>query len=140
MIKSARTAEFQLLQLIKNLDKRSKSLNNDQLIEVLSATKSICDNKQLITTLVKSLKALNGKKINNQNAITQREKQVLLLIGEGLKSVDIATNLNLSKSTIETHRKNIRKKLQLSGNENLFAFALLFHLQYKNGVEVDDFE
>ncbi len=99
MKKSAKTAEIQLLQLINKLSNESKFLNNDEFISVLNATKPICINKRLTAILVQSLEALKAKKINNQNTITQREKQVLLLIGNGLKNVDvIKASKNMWKS------------------------------------------
>ncbi len=129
MKKSAKTAEFQLLQLIEKLSNDAKFLNNNEFISVLNATKLLCTNKQFIESLVQSLEVLNHRKIDNKDKLTKREKQVLRLIGEGLKNTRIAQELNLSKSTIETHRKNIRKKLQLSSNDNLFVVALFFCLQ-----------
>lgn len=41
--------------------------------------------------------------------LTKREQQVLNLIGIGKQNNDIAKDLNPKISTIETHRKNIRK-------------------------------
>ncbi len=138
MKKSIKTAKIQLIELIKSISKDSKSLDNDEFIFVLNSLKCICVNKPFIENLIQSLKVLNQSKIHHKENLTKREKQVLLLIGEGLKNNHIAIELNLSKSTIETHRKNIRKKLKLNGNDNLFAFALLFNLQYKNSVEDDN--
>lgn len=42
-----------------------------------------------------------------------RERQVLQLIAEGHSSPDIATRLNLASSTIEVHRRNIMRKLNV---------------------------
>ena len=133
------TAEFQLVLLIKTLHKEKKTLSYKEFISVLNAIKTIHNNKQFIESLILSLKVLNQTKIHNKDSLTNREKQVFLLIGKGLKNSHIADELNLSKSTIETHRKNIRKKLKLIGNENLFAIALLFSVQYQNGNEDDNF-
>ncbi|WP_296386194.1 LuxR C-terminal-related transcriptional regulator [Winogradskyella sp.] len=137
MKKSSKTAEFQLLQLIIKLRVDSKSLNYNEFIAVLNATKSLYSNKHFIEGLIQSLRMLNHTEIQNKGNLTKREKQVLILIGEGLKSVSIANKLNLSKSTIETHRKNIRKKLKLNGSDNLFTIALLFNLQYQKNISDD---
>jgi DNA-binding NarL/FixJ family response regulator len=46
--------------------------------------------------------------------LSRREMQILKMIGEGVANKDIAQSLNLSVKTIETHRKNIHHKLQVS--------------------------
>ena len=139
MKKPGRNAKAQLFQLIKKLNKHSNFLSNDEFISVLTETKSICTNKQLTEGLIQSLNVLKDTRIHCKDSLTKREQQVLLLIAEGSKSSVIATQLNLSKSTIETHRKNMRKKLKLNGKDNLFALALLFSVQYKNTNREDNF-
>ncbi|MFN9661375.1 MAG: response regulator transcription factor, partial [Cyanobacteriota bacterium] len=49
--------------------------------------------------------------------LTEREEQVLLLIGQGLSSLRIAEQLGLSIHTVDTHRRNIRQKLGVKGGE-----------------------
>jgi DNA-binding NarL/FixJ family response regulator len=50
-------------------------------------------------------------------ALTERERQVLALIGQGLSSAEIAARLNISLLTARTHRRNITAKLGCSGAE-----------------------
>jgi DNA-binding NarL/FixJ family response regulator len=50
-------------------------------------------------------------------ALTERERQVLALIGQGLSSAEIAARLNISLLTARTHRRNITAKLGFSGAE-----------------------
>lgn len=61
------------------------------------------------------------------SALTDRELEVLRLIGRGLKSGDIARTLNRSVNTVEAHRANIKRKLGLASATELarFAFAAL---------------
>lgn len=56
--------------------------------------------------------------------LTQREKEVLGLIAEGLSSKEIATRLALSVRTVETHRLNIKRKCDLEGSSALVKFAV----------------
>ncbi|PLX68850.1 MAG: hypothetical protein C0602_08390 [Denitrovibrio sp.] len=63
--------------------------------------------------------------INNQDMmkLTKSEIQVCQMIQSGSSSKDIADCMNISFETVQTHRKNIRKKLGLSGKDvNLFAY------------------
>lgn len=46
-----------------------------------------------------------------------REMDVFRLIGQGLKTAHIAQQLDISKNTVETHRKNIAAKVGASGAE-----------------------
>ena len=46
-----------------------------------------------------------------------RELEVFRLIGQGLTTAEIARQLNISKNTVETHRKGIAAKLGASGAE-----------------------
>lgn len=48
-------------------------------------------------------------------SLTQRELEILSMIGEGMTSQQIATKLTRSVGTITTHRKNIASKLNASG-------------------------
>lgn len=56
--------------------------------------------------------------------LTQREKEVLDLLGAGLSSKEIASRLDLSVRTVETHRLNIKRKLDLDGSAALVKFAV----------------
>ena len=56
--------------------------------------------------------------------LTKREKEILQLIVKGRTSLEMANQLNLSKYTIDTHRKNIHKKLGIKSNTGLVNYAL----------------
>ncbi len=57
-------------------------------------------------------------------SLTDREIEVLQLVGEGLGTRKIADKLNVSIKTIETHRANIKKKLHLKDANELTEFAV----------------
>jgi len=52
------------------------------------------------------------------------ERAILSLIGQGLSDDEIGTRLNLSPRTVQTHRSNILRKLNLKGTPKLIAFAI----------------
>jgi two-component system response regulator NreC len=68
----------------------------------------------------------NGKKNANGNGatLTAREREVLQLVAEGKSTKDIASLLNLSVKTIETHRQNIMEKLHLFSIAELTKYAI----------------
>lgn len=53
-----------------------------------------------------------------------REREVLQLIAEGHDVADIAARLHISRKTVETHRKNIKFKLELENVADLTKFAI----------------
>jgi DNA-binding NarL/FixJ family response regulator len=57
------------------------------------------------------------------DALSDRELEVFRLIGEGVKTTEIAKRLHLSVKTIETYRDRIRLKLDLADGAALIHFA-----------------
>ena len=62
------------------------------------------------------------------NRLSEREKEVLQLISQGLSNKEISEKLFLSESTVKNHLRNILDKLHLQNRMQLIAFA------YKNGL------
>lgn len=62
------------------------------------------------------------------NLLGEREQLVLSLIGKGASNQEMAEELHISVSTVETHRKNIRKKLKATTNAELIKYAQAFDL------------
>ncbi|MBK8504293.1 MAG: response regulator transcription factor [Saprospiraceae bacterium] len=56
--------------------------------------------------------------------LTHREKEITTLVSLGRTSAQISVQLNISKLTVDTHRKNIYKKLKISNTAGLIRFAL----------------
>lgn len=56
--------------------------------------------------------------------LTKRELEILKLIGVGKINQEIADELFIGKTTVETHRKNMMRKLDLSGSGELLRYAL----------------
>ena len=56
--------------------------------------------------------------------LTNREREVLVLIAKGLSNKEIATRLNVGVRTVETHRERIMRKLDIHTVAGLTRFAL----------------
>lgn len=56
--------------------------------------------------------------------LTESERNVLKLTGEGVSPKDIAEELHVSRATIDSHRRNIMKKLRIDDAHKLQAFAV----------------
>jgi len=140
MQQTIKTAEQQISKLLLKLKNDKKFLSTNELISVLENTKIICEDEKVINIIMHSIKTLLKKDLKSKAKLTEREAEIIVLIGQGLQNAAIAKVLKLSKSTVETHRKNIRKKLKLKRSDNLYAFALIFSLQYQYSITDDNFE
>ena len=60
--------------------------------------------------------------------LTDREREVLTLIGEGLRNQDIAERLAISPKTVSRHRENILRKLNLDTRGDLIRYAITMGL------------
>lgn len=56
--------------------------------------------------------------------LTDREQEFLCLFGVGLRNEEIAEQYNVAVSTVQTHRRNIMRKLDLGSTSELIRFAL----------------
>ncbi len=61
---------------------------------------------------------------NPLSLLTARQREVFLLIGRGLQNKEIARALGLEVNTVETHRKDIARRLEVSGSELVHLAAL----------------
>jgi DNA-binding NarL/FixJ family response regulator len=66
----------------------------------------------------------NFKSKSSWETLTQREREILKLIGEGYKNKEIADYLCISVKTVEKHRANLMQKLNLHNASSLTALAL----------------
>jgi DNA-binding NarL/FixJ family response regulator len=64
------------------------------------------------------------KRTSSWDRLTQREKEVLKLVGEGYKNKEIADYLCISWKTVQKHRANIMDKLGLHSASALTAYAI----------------
>ena len=60
--------------------------------------------------------------------ITDREREILLLVGQGLTSKDIAKRLAIRINTVQVHRANLMKKLDVPNAANLARWAIIAEL------------
>jgi two-component system invasion response regulator UvrY len=58
------------------------------------------------------------------SSLTKREVQVLKLVAQQYSTREIANELHISESTVETHRKNLMKKVKVKNSVGLAIFAL----------------
>ncbi len=99
-----------------------KNVDKDQLI---SAIHEIIDGGTVYPAEYSAYYA-ERTKYNGQHmpALTKREVDILKLVAHGRTSQNIADALQVSKHTVDTHRKNIHRKLDLEGSAALIKYAI----------------
>ncbi|WP_281990014.1 response regulator [Aquimarina aggregata] len=100
-------------------------LKNSPLEEVLTAIKQISKGATYFdAALDPSLFSKDAKQEIKKQILSKSEREILKLIGQGKTSSEIATIRFNSVSTVETHRKNIIRKLGLHGKGELLRYAI----------------
>ena len=88
------------------------NLNIEELIYFVN---EVQENKQFI---------LNHKE--QFYSLTGREKEIFKLVVEGKRTDEIAAKLFIETSTVSTHRKKIKQKLDLQSNYDWYHYAKIF--------------
>ena len=76
---------------------------------------------RILSSLVKGQPEISRLPVER---LTDRELEVLELIGRGLRTGQVARKLHLSVKTIETHRAHIKEKLQIENASKLLQYAI----------------
>jgi DNA-binding NarL/FixJ family response regulator len=69
-------------------------------------------------------RAIEPKTQDGREPLTEREQTVLLELAQGKSNKDVACALDISVRTVETHRKNIKRKLGISSTAGLTRYAM----------------
>lgn len=99
--------------------------------ELLTAIECVLGGKRYLSPDI-SDKVIDGylegrktlKSKTSWDSLTQREREILKLIAEGYKNKEIAEYLYISLKTVEKHRANLMKKLDLHNSAALVALAI----------------
>ena len=96
---------------------------------------SICDDTEIISTKINQLLCTDEEeeKENEQETLSQREKEIITCVVKGMTNKAIADQLYLSIHTVITHRRNIARKLQIHSPAGLTIYAIVNKL-----VELQD--
>jgi len=92
--------------------------------ELVIAIRAVADGERHVSRAVAVALRDPEKSGEPPGGLTERETEVLRLIALGHTSGEIAADLSLSVRTIESHRKHIQQKLQLSSRPELVRYAL----------------
>ena len=124
------------LKLIKEVMKLgsngylTKKCAGENIVEAIRAVSNgedyFCKSvrEKIFNTATKNNPKLNQQKLVNDSVLTDRELEIITLISLEYSGKEISEYLFISTNTVETHRKNIMKKLHLKNTISLVKYAL----------------
>ena len=71
-----------------------------------------------------------------RESLTEREQTILLQLAQGKSNKEVAQTLDISVRTVETHRKNIKRKLGISSTAGLTRYAMEHGVLQGTGVRL----
>jgi two-component system response regulator NreC len=99
--------------------------------DLLNAIQAVSQNKSYFSPKVSHILAEDYVRVLKQKGevdtyelLTDREREILQLLAEGKANKEVATSLNISPYTVETHRKHILEKLNLHNPAELILYAV----------------
>lgn len=105
--------------------KDSAEVDLVRAIQAVAKKKSFFSPAIAQTLLADYLQKLQQKGLQDSYALlTDREKEVLQLLAEGQSNKEVASHLNLSLYTIESHRSHIMQKLNLHNTAEIVLYAV----------------
>lgn len=90
--------------------------------EVYTAIITVMTGQNYLCTRARA--ALSPAKDTDREPLTSREQTILLQLAQGKSNKNVAEHLEISVRTVETHRKNIKRKLGISSTAGLTRYAL----------------
>jgi DNA-binding NarL/FixJ family response regulator len=105
--------------------KHSADVDLHRAVEAVANGKSFFSPAIANTLLEDYMRQLQQRGLEDSyDLLTDREKEVLQLLAEGRSNKEVATALNLSTATVETHRTHIMQKLDLHSAADIVLYAV----------------
>jgi DNA-binding NarL/FixJ family response regulator len=143
MLRSLRELPFPIKSIILTMYKEEDMFNaamdlgakayvvkDNAATDILAALEKVAHGEPFISPMMRDVGRRRSDRVQELllskpqiETLTPSERRILKLIGEDYTSKEIANSLNLSVRTIDNHRQNICRKLNLHGTHSLLKFA-----------------
>jgi DNA-binding NarL/FixJ family response regulator len=122
----------QLIRDILEAGARGYVVKSDSDSDLVTAIESLANRKPFFTSYATEMLVSGYSGESNQppildmtsNRLTAREREIVQLLAEGQSSKEVATTLNISTKTAETHRANIMRKLEFHSVGEIVRYAV----------------
>jgi len=99
--------------------------------DLINAIRAVVDRKAFFSPAISKflvedyIRQMNEREVEDSyDLLTTREREILQLLAEGKNNKEVATLLNLSAHTVDTHRSNIFQKLNVHNSAELILYAV----------------
>ena len=102
-------------------------LKNSAATELITAIREVLKGRTYVSPLIagEMLSSISDPaRVEGREELTSRQREVLQLLTEGKSNKEIASLLDVSARTVETHRAEIMRKLQLTSVAELVRYAI----------------
>jgi DNA-binding NarL/FixJ family response regulator len=110
---------------------RAYLLKDSAAADLISAIEAVSQGKSFFSPKVSRILAEDYVRVLKQKGavdtydlLTSREQEILQLLAEGKANKEVASTLNISPYTVETHRSHILQKLNLHNSAELILYAV----------------
>jgi DNA-binding NarL/FixJ family response regulator len=110
---------------------RAYLLKDSAAADLIGAIEAVSQGKSFFSPKVSRILAEDYVRVLKQKGavdsydlLTSREQEILQLLAEGKANKEVATDLNISLYTVETHRSHILQKLNLHNSAELVLYAV----------------
>ena len=119
----------QLIREILDAGARGFVLKSDSATDLVAAIETLAAHKPFFTACATELLLTAGSEEGTAaslpgDQLTAREREIVQLLAEGKTSKEVASTLNISAKTAETHRANIMKKMEFHSVGQIVRYAV----------------
>lgn len=118
---------FRIIEQVKASGADAFIHKSDEIEKLITAIKKVMNGEKIFPTYTPSdtfTNEITEDAYLKLSSLSEREKQIARLVKEGMTTRKIASLLYLSEYTVDTHRKNILRKLSLKSTSELIRFAM----------------
>lgn len=121
----------QIVREVLDAGARGYVLKSDAGRDLVTAVEALCQHRTFFSSKISELLLNSYLKHQDREAgesprsrLTAREREIVQLLAEGKSNKEVASSLNISIKTAETHRTNIMNKLDLRSITELVRYAV----------------
>jgi DNA-binding NarL/FixJ family response regulator len=113
------------------------TVREDEFLRQADGVINIYDSKaKLIKKLQSAVEQSQTNPYSDSHELSERERDVLILVAKGMANKEIADELNISIHTVMSHRKNIAHKTGIKSVAGLTVYALLNNMLEASEVNI----
>ena len=119
----------EIVQAAKEVGARGIVMKSDAALDLVAAVAALAQHESFYTPKASQILLQNqvhplGVSTTAPVQLSERERDVVVLVAEGLGNKQVGATLGISVKTVESHRRNIMRKLGLKSSADLVRYAV----------------